>query len=199
MNLSLLAKKFSDYHNSGLSKGQVLMIEDGMPAALVLTDEQRRAARNLNHALTTIPDEPVNRLVPQETEQMKKIALLAKKASSKKSIHIPRKPKANPKLPATHPANRGAKKAAPRPTTRPGRATGKPNGRPANPQTRISGQAIGEATCVAAGVTMADLVKKFGIEAHPMRAKIHYAKHQLGYTIENRDGRYFGTRPKAES
>jgi hypothetical protein len=192
VNISLLAKKFSDYHNSGLSKGQALMIEDGMPAALAMSADERAAARNLNSAITTMPGEPVvNRLVPQETEQMKKIALLAKKASSKKSIHIPRKPKANPKLPATHPANRGAKK-----TTVQARRALKPTTE--RSKNRVPGVDVAEFTCVAAGVTMEMLVKKFGIEAHPMRAKIHYAKHQLGYTIENRDGRYFGTRPVAK-
>lgn len=46
------------------------------------------------------------------------------------------------------------------------------------------------------GVAMADLEKKYKIDAHPMRAKIHYIKTNLdGWTVENRDGRYFATGP----
>lgn len=47
------------------------------------------------------------------------------------------------------------------------------------------------------GASMAELEKKFGIDAHPMRAKIFYVKHTLGYDIESKDGRYHGTPPKA--
>lgn len=47
------------------------------------------------------------------------------------------------------------------------------------------------------GASMEDLVKEFGIEAHPMRAKIHYVRHKLGWTVETKDGRYFATAPKA--
>lgn len=47
------------------------------------------------------------------------------------------------------------------------------------------------------GAAMADLEKEFGIDAHPMRAKIHYVRHKLGWTVETKDGRYFATAPKA--
>lgn len=44
---------------------------------------------------------------------------------------------------------------------------------------------------------MAELVAEFGIEAHPMRAKIHYVRHKLGWNVEIKDGRYHATEPKA--
>lgn len=47
------------------------------------------------------------------------------------------------------------------------------------------------------GAAMAELEKEFGIEAHPMRAKIHYVRHKLGWNVETKDGRYFATAPKA--
>jgi hypothetical protein len=48
------------------------------------------------------------------------------------------------------------------------------------------------------GASMAELVEKFGIEAHPMRAKIHYIRNQIpGWEVETKDGRYFATAPKA--
>lgn len=47
------------------------------------------------------------------------------------------------------------------------------------------------------GASMADLVAEFGIEAHPMRAKIHYVRHKLGWAVEIKDGRYHATAPKA--
>jgi hypothetical protein len=34
------------------------------------------------------------------------------------------------------------------------------------------------------GVTMAALEKQFKMDAHPLRSKIHAAKHKLGFTIE---------------
>ena len=60
-----------------------------------------------------------------------------------------------------------------------------------------SPQAVGEFVCRAGGCTMDELVKKFGVEAHPMRAKIHAAKHQLGFKIEydHEAKRYAGTAP----
>ena len=34
------------------------------------------------------------------------------------------------------------------------------------------------------GCSMADLEKEFKMDAHPLRSKIHAAKHKLGFTIE---------------
>lgn len=65
------------------------------------------------------------------------------------------------------------------------------------PKKGIPATEVADFICRAPGASMAELEKKFGIEAHPMRAKIFYAKHKLGYVIENKDGRYSGTPPKA--
>jgi hypothetical protein len=48
------------------------------------------------------------------------------------------------------------------------------------------------------GASMAELVEKFGIDAHPMRAKVHYIRNQIdGWSVETKDGRYYATGPKA--
>lgn len=65
------------------------------------------------------------------------------------------------------------------------------------PKKGVPATEVADFICRAGGASMAELEKKFGIEAHPMRAKIFYAKHELGYAIENADGRYTGTPPKA--
>lgn len=46
------------------------------------------------------------------------------------------------------------------------------------------------------GASMAELEKRFGIEAHPMRAKIYYVKHELGFDVVSKEGRYYGAAPK---
>lgn len=58
--------------------------------------------------------------------------------------------------------------------------------------------AVGTFIARAGGASMADLEKQFKMDAHPMRAKIHSARHQLGFAInyDAEKGRYFGTEPK---
>lgn len=58
---------------------------------------------------------------------------------------------------------------------------------------------VGHKDAPLGGASMAELVEKFGIEAHPMRAKIHYVRHKLGWTVETKEGRYFATAPKAKA
>ena len=47
------------------------------------------------------------------------------------------------------------------------------------------------------GCTMAELEKKFRMDAHPLRSKIHAAKHKLGFAIEYdaKEKRYTGQAP----
>lgn len=47
------------------------------------------------------------------------------------------------------------------------------------------------------GRTMAQLEKQFAMDAHPLRSKIHAAKHKLGFTIDYDHGRevYTGSAP----
>lgn len=45
------------------------------------------------------------------------------------------------------------------------------------------------------GASMAELEAAFKIDAHPMRAKIHYLRHEMGYVIDRRGGRYHGLPP----
>ena len=48
------------------------------------------------------------------------------------------------------------------------------------------------------GCTMAELEKEFKMDAHPLRSKIHAAKHKLGFTIEYdaKEKRYTGQAPR---
>ena len=50
------------------------------------------------------------------------------------------------------------------------------------------------------GRSMADLEKHFGIEAHPMRSKIHAARHEHGFTIDYdaKAKAYVGVAPKVK-
>ena len=50
------------------------------------------------------------------------------------------------------------------------------------------------------GCTMAELEKKFRMDAHPLRSKIHAAKHKLGFSIiyDNEKKIYTGTSPAAK-
>jgi hypothetical protein len=49
------------------------------------------------------------------------------------------------------------------------------------------------------GAPMADIEKQFGMDAHPLRAKIHAARHKLGFDIEfdREKGTYVGKPPRA--
>lgn len=58
---------------------------------------------------------------------------------------------------------------------------------------------VGATPGAPGGASMAELVAEFGIEAHPMRAKIHYVRHKLGWNVEIKDGRYYATEPKAKA
>lgn len=55
---------------------------------------------------------------------------------------------------------------------------------------------VGHRDAPLGGASMEELVARFKIEAHPMRAKIHYVRHELGYDVAVKDGRYHGTPPK---
>ena len=51
------------------------------------------------------------------------------------------------------------------------------------------------------GCTMAALEKQFKMDAHPLRSKIHAAKHKLGFSIEYdaKEKRYTGQAPRHDA
>ncbi len=51
------------------------------------------------------------------------------------------------------------------------------------------------------GCTMAELEREFKMEAHPLRSKIHAAKHALGFSIEYdaKEKRYTGQAPRHDA
>lgn len=57
---------------------------------------------------------------------------------------------------------------------------------------------VGTFIARAGGASMAEMEAQFKMDAHPLRAKIHAARHQLGFAIEYdaEKGRYFGKEPK---
>jgi hypothetical protein len=67
----------------------------------------------------------------------------------------------------------------------------------AAPRQTVSAQAVADFVSRPGGASIEELTKKFGIEAHPMRAKIYNVRHTLGYAVEVREGRYYGTPPAA--
>lgn len=69
--------------------------------------------------------------------------------------------------------------------------------KPTAAKTTVPALEVAAFLCREGGASMAELEKEFGIDAHPMRAKIHYVRHKLNYGVETRDGRYYGTAPKA--
>jgi hypothetical protein len=72
----------------------------------------------------------------------------------------------------------------------------KPKADPKPRDGRVSAQQVADFVSRAGGASMEELVAEFGIEAHPMRAKIFYVRHTLGYDVEVKEGRYLGTAPK---
>lgn len=73
----------------------------------------------------------------------------------------------------------------------------------AGKRTRVAGVdrsplAVGTFIAREGGASMAELEKQFKMDAHPLRAKIHDARHKLGFAITHdaKQGRYFGKEPK---
>ena len=111
--------------------------------------------------------------INKETTAVKKpTKKIVKKTSKKKPVS---KPKA------------AAKKKAP-PAAKKPKASGKKG---------VSAQDVADFICQPGGASMAELEAKFGIDAHPMRAKIYYIRNTLEIAIESKDGRYFGPPAKA--
>lgn len=51
---------------------------------------------------------------------------------------------------------------------------------------------VADFICRVGGASMAELEAKFGIDAHPMRAKIYYIRNTLKIDVTVKDGRYYG-------
>lgn len=91
----------------------------------------------------------------------------------------------------------GKKIARERPARKPAEKAAKKAPVPAVAVGAMICRPVGDAAAPLGGASMDELVKKFKIAAHPMRAKIHYLRHELGYEIEIEDGRYRGKPPEA--
>ncbi len=57
---------------------------------------------------------------------------------------------------------------------------------------------VGAFIVASGGCTMAELERQFRMDAHPLRSKIHAAKHKLGFAIEYdaKEKRYTGQAPR---
>lgn len=128
-------------------------------------------------------------------------------AAKETAVNATMNTEATTKAPA---AKRGAKKAAKKAATPARKAKGatkhaKAAKAPKAAQKRASvdrspmtvGTYIAEAGAV--GRAMADVEKKFDMDAHPLRAKIFAARHELGFKIDYdaKTKRYVGTPPKS--
>ena len=69
--------------------------------------------------------------------------------------------------------------------------------KPKAERTTVPALEVAAFICRDGGASRPELVAKVGIEAHPMRAKIHYVRHKRSYAVETKDGRYYATAPKA--
>lgn len=142
---------------------------------------------------------PVEASAPQqETTTMKK----AKKTKAKRGLHPAIKSVTSTGHKTTEikigrseaSANlKAAKKAAPKKS----KPTAARTTVPAIEIAAFMARPIGATPGTPGGASMSELVAEFGIEAHPMRAKIHYVRHKLGWNVETKDGRYHATAPKA--
>ena len=97
----------------------------------------------------------------------------------------PAAPKAKAKAPAKAKAKAAKAKAAPKKIT-------SAKGVDRSPLT------VGTFITRDGGCTMAELEKEFKMDAHPLRSKIHAAKHKLGFTSEYdaKEKRYTGQAPR---
>jgi hypothetical protein len=144
-------------------------------ATIGAKEQQRRAMREGKSAKP--PTKAPKTQKPEPTKVQAKPAEQAQPAPEKESVVRTKKQ---------------TKKAAPRAAV---------NGKTAAAKVDRSPLTVGNFIADAPlGVLMADLEREFKMDAHPMRSKIHAAKHKLGFTIEYdaQSKRYTGTAPKAK-
>ena len=167
-----------------LSREHQMMLDDGCPKELLRTGSgpKRKPATKPDQGVALAPPLSVQKAIAADLADEPTEAPAPPVANNEEG-QMAKKPKktAAKRKPA---AKKTPKAAAPK------TASGK-KGVPATD--------IAAFICRDGGASMAELVAEFGIEAHPMRAKIHYVRHKLGYGVETKDGRYVGTPPKAEA
>lgn len=207
------------------TKSQEIMIQDGLPQEAVVTQEERREAwkgRKLTRMSATAEkpkeEDPVARQLRKEAEHaadLKKKAGIARlreigKQNKERDDELKRALDAarayeaptqetDVKKQALKKTPKKTKNAAKGAATRNARSTAAPKKPPivvVVPAGRVSGQQVADFVSRAGGASMDELVAEFKIDAHPMRAKIFYVRHTLGYDVEVKDGRYHGTSPK---
>lgn len=176
------------------------------PGAKELALQALKAARIDRKILTESPDcrghskpisAPVKASAPKQETMTMKTPEQRLRDGKKKLSAAKRARRANAKKAAakstTKPKNQKAAvkksvKSAPRKAKAATPAAGK--------RETVTAEQVAKFICAPGGKTMAEITDYFGIAAHPMRAKIHRAKHVLGYVIEHKDGRYYGAAPE---
>jgi hypothetical protein len=183
-----------------LTPGQRVMVEDGLPAALLLTPEERAAAWK-GQRLTKMLDvasrprqqgeqDPGTAKLIAELDAQAKAAAKQKKADRKEAGIIRARRKVRPQ---PEQENDMAKKTKPAAKKAPAKkvkkvAAAKPAKAPKAP--KADGQPstqdqVMALLCRPAGATMEQLVAETGIEAHAMRSKIKRCRELKGISVDS--------------
>lgn len=192
------------------SKGQEMMIADGLPASFAVPQELRdrswkgRKLTALKFIDAAPKEDPAAKQLRREIEaaakkkQAERFARLNEaKQTRAKQAHQPEgtddMAKTTTKKTANAPRTPAAKSIAGH------KAAKKATNARQQVRATVAVQDVADFIARPGGASMAELVEKFGMDAHPMRTKIFNVRHTLGYTVEIKDGRYVVTKlPKGK-
>ena len=162
-----------------------------------LADNERRRIE-----MATIGPKEAQRRAQRETKMTGREARSATAKAMVAAVDGPKKvePPASPAEESGVSKKKPAKKAAPKAKAKPPKIA-----KSAKKITSAKGVdrrplTVGTFITRPGGCTMAELEKKFRMDAHPLRSKIHAAKHKLGFSIiyDNEKKIYTGTSPAAK-
>jgi hypothetical protein len=173
-----------------LKAHHLTMIEDGLPAKFARTEvpPKKKPRRDVSAGVTLAPPIAVQKAIAADLADDEPQPP-AEPAQEERTMPKTKAKKAAPK-------SKAPKKKALASTPR--RALREKAQRAGTVKKRAGVPALEVAAflCRDGGASMAELVERFGIEAHPMRAKVFVVRHTLGYDVAVKDGRYFGTAPR---
>lgn len=172
-----------------LSKGQQMMVDDGFPPELLLTQEQRKAdwkgvrlTKPMDLKAKPKQEDPATTALRKEiakADERKKAERLARL----RELREQHKPKE---------ADMAAKKAkrraaAKKPAANQAKAPKQAKAAQENSRTPVVNEVVARIAKMMQrknGASMEEMVKETGVEAHPMRAKIKQVRDKLGLKTE---------------
>lgn len=179
-----IGQKEAQIRDLRASRARRMLIDDGLPEKFVRTSAPKRAPEKKD-------DDGVTLAPPPE----------AKKATAGDAAGGPKQAPEHPAPTQESELKKPKKAAAKKAPAKKAKTAAKPRRQTkgAAKKKGVPAQLIADFVCRPGGASMDELTKEFGIEAHPMRAKIFYVKHTLGYVVDHKDGRYHGTAPAAKT